>query len=82
MTSGEFQLLDLQGHLADAATAILEPKCVRSQITVQIVLLTVGFEKFSLSEEVVVGFHFIIHINFVLVFDEFTLAMTSGILLV
>jgi hypothetical protein len=76
VASCEFQLLDFEGHLADAAASILEPKRVRSQITIQIVLFAVGFEKLSLCEEIVVGFHFVIHIYFVLVLDKFTLAVT------
>lgn len=76
VASCEFKLLDFEGHLADATASILEPKRVRSQITIQIVLFTVGFEKFSLCEEIVVSFHFIIHIYFVLVLNKFALAVT------
>ena len=51
-------------------------------MAVKLVLLGVALEQLSLRQEIVVGFHLVVHVHLVLVLDEFSLAMPRTILLI
>jgi hypothetical protein len=76
----QLELLNLKRHLADSATSVFEPHSVRRKVAVQIILLRIRLEKFSLRQEIIVCFHLILHVDLVLILNKFTLATTTRVL--
>lgn len=71
------KLLDLERHAPDPLSSMLKPESVVAQIAIQRVLLAVALEKFSLGQEIVVSFHFVLNIDVVLVLHEFVWTVAS-----
>jgi hypothetical protein len=82
VAAGNFQLLNLQRHLTDSATTILKPDSLFGQVTVQIILLGIGFKQLGLRQKVIMSLHLIFEIHIVLILHKLTLTMPAGIRLI
>lgn len=76
MSTCQFELLYFKWHFPNSSSTIFKPHRISAQITIQVILFAVWLKQLSLSQEIIMCLHFIIHVNFILIFNEFALTMT------